>query len=590
MERTGREDSDMQAPQKQLRPNVKRLNSVTKEASKTNPVKEKLKSVLHEKKEPDKAKDENTSIEEKDAPKGLVTLKDLCAEDKQRVANLIKELARVDEEKESALSQLAQQKVSYEDQTRILATEREKMRLEREGVEAQLRECQKLLEKYQKTLKEQQEKKIIENLAERVRTKKTFLGGNTNPVPEVKRPLLHQLPTDVKYNDFAGTDGERLRGAGNQIVVVSSTLPHLAKNERGTSVVSQANPAATMICSRSGEDPVEYKLTSNASDPIISFTDPRKSLMTCPLSQPDLSSTRYSDEEFLPGRCSEPRTGVPSVFSGTRRNQLSAENLGGSVRPPDWTDQRSWNANRNSNHSNNAVENSRYSALGGQKQFGQFEITEAEGNWKILSAESLDDETERLREVLQSQREFLKKQEQELRLLFDAQHLSSAGLGLGTCSYNGRAASVDQRPDISALRPKPLLTAADTVKDSALTEHAPRSISVGTSPLKFETSKKTSSETEVSTNRINDPSIPSNVIHRMESQKQPPLLNETKGDARFPRKKHQTGKSTVRFDDRSTSHRSTGRHRNSRERRIDENDSDSSLEESKIIDELFFVK
>lgn len=30
----------------------------------------------------------------KDVPKRLVTLKDLCLEDKQRVANLIKELAR----------------------------------------------------------------------------------------------------------------------------------------------------------------------------------------------------------------------------------------------------------------------------------------------------------------------------------------------------------------------------------------------------------------------------------------------------------------------------------------------------------------
>lgn len=53
----------MQAPQKQLRPNIKRLNSVTKESSKNNLVKEKLKSVVHEGKEQieaDKAKDENT--------------------------------------------------------------------------------------------------------------------------------------------------------------------------------------------------------------------------------------------------------------------------------------------------------------------------------------------------------------------------------------------------------------------------------------------------------------------------------------------------------------------------------------------------
>lgn len=248
---------------------------------------------------------------------------------------------------------------------------------------------------------------------------------HTDPVTKIKRPLLHQLPTDIKYNHFTGENGENSRGAGNQAIVVPSTLPHLTKSEHGTRIFSQAAP---MTCSHSGGDYIGYKLTSNVSDPVFSFTDSWKSRIPCPLSRPDLSSTRYSDEEVLQERSTEPpRIGVRSIFSGTRDNQSSSENLVGSVIPSELSNQRSWVANHNCNHNcnhsdNNVVDSSRYNALG-VRQLGQFEKAEAEGNRKILSAESLDDERERLREVLQSQREFLKKQEQELRLLFDAQHL-----------------------------------------------------------------------------------------------------------------------------------------------------------------------
>uniref|UniRef100_A0A8B9EXS3 KIAA1328 n=1 Tax=Anser cygnoides TaxID=8845 RepID=A0A8B9EXS3_ANSCY len=66
------------------------------------------------------------------------SLKDLCPEDKRRIANLIKELARVSEEKE--------------------VTE-ERLKAEQESFEKKIRqECQELLSLYQKYLAEQQEK------------------------------------------------------------------------------------------------------------------------------------------------------------------------------------------------------------------------------------------------------------------------------------------------------------------------------------------------------------------------------------------------------------------------------------------------
>lgn len=43
---------------------------------------------------------------------------------------------RLGEEKENAMSQLAQQKAVYEEQTKELAKEKEKMKLDREGLSA----------------------------------------------------------------------------------------------------------------------------------------------------------------------------------------------------------------------------------------------------------------------------------------------------------------------------------------------------------------------------------------------------------------------------------------------------------------------
>ncbi|XP_007486796.2 protein hinderin isoform X1 [Monodelphis domestica] len=86
------------------------------------------------------------------------SLKDLCPEDKRRIANLIKELARVSEEKEVTEERLKAEQESFEKKIRKLEEQNELIIREREALQQQYRECQELLKLYQKYLSEQQEK------------------------------------------------------------------------------------------------------------------------------------------------------------------------------------------------------------------------------------------------------------------------------------------------------------------------------------------------------------------------------------------------------------------------------------------------
>uniref|UniRef100_A0A8C2LFQ0 Expressed sequence AW554918 n=1 Tax=Cricetulus griseus TaxID=10029 RepID=A0A8C2LFQ0_CRIGR len=89
------------------------------------------------------------------------SLKDLCLEDKRRIANLIKELARVSEEKEVTEERLKTEQESFEKKIRQLEEQNELIIKEREDILLKYRECQELLSLYQKYLSEQQEKLTV---------------------------------------------------------------------------------------------------------------------------------------------------------------------------------------------------------------------------------------------------------------------------------------------------------------------------------------------------------------------------------------------------------------------------------------------
>ncbi|KAI5091451.1 protein hinderin [Silurus meridionalis] len=96
--------------------------------------------------------------------KSKASLKDLCPEDKRRIANLIEELAKVSEEKEESVQRLKDEQDTFEkkiqqmeEQNRLIVQERESI-LSYPGLQQQYKECQELLGLYQQYLSQQQEK------------------------------------------------------------------------------------------------------------------------------------------------------------------------------------------------------------------------------------------------------------------------------------------------------------------------------------------------------------------------------------------------------------------------------------------------
>ncbi|XP_073536536.1 protein hinderin isoform X3 [Phyllobates terribilis] len=116
------------------------------------------------------------------------SLKDLCPEDKRRIANLIKELARVSEEKEVTEERLKTEHESFEKKIRHLEEQNNLIATEREALQQQYRECQELLSLYQKYLSEQQEKLSLSVTALSTGT------GRTQQVPKTpRRPTSNEL-------------------------------------------------------------------------------------------------------------------------------------------------------------------------------------------------------------------------------------------------------------------------------------------------------------------------------------------------------------------------------------------------------------
>ncbi|KAI4901489.1 hypothetical protein NFI96_012284, partial [Prochilodus magdalenae] len=104
--------------------------------------------------------------------KSKASLKDLCPEDKRRIANLIEELARVSEEKEESVQRLRDEQETFEKKIQQLEQQNQLIVQERESIlcfclrnarshlclQQQYRECQELLGLYQQYLSQQQEK------------------------------------------------------------------------------------------------------------------------------------------------------------------------------------------------------------------------------------------------------------------------------------------------------------------------------------------------------------------------------------------------------------------------------------------------
>ncbi|XP_010879300.2 protein hinderin isoform X1 [Esox lucius] len=120
--------------------------------------------------------------------KSRASLKDLCPEDKRRIASLIQELARVSEEKEESVQRLRNEQETFERKILQLEQQNQLIVLEREGLQQQYRECQELLGLYQQYLSQQQEKlnQSIAQLSHAHKKAPSSEGGSTKPSKEEK--------------------------------------------------------------------------------------------------------------------------------------------------------------------------------------------------------------------------------------------------------------------------------------------------------------------------------------------------------------------------------------------------------------------
>ncbi|XP_041436608.1 protein hinderin [Xenopus laevis] len=125
------------------------------------------------------------------------SLKDLCPEDKRRIANLIQELARVSEEKEVTEERLKMEQESFEKKIRQLEEQNNLIGTEREALQQQYRECQELLSLYQSYLAEQQKK----------------LHASPRRIEEVRE--VNNQPTAAELNgSYLGSDTSSSRSYG----------------------------------------------------------------------------------------------------------------------------------------------------------------------------------------------------------------------------------------------------------------------------------------------------------------------------------------------------------------------------------------
>ncbi|XP_072020871.1 uncharacterized protein [Amphiura filiformis] len=117
------------------------------------------------------------------------SLKDLRPEDKKRVANLIRELAKAGEEKEVAVEQLQVERLEFEHRMKSLHHQVDDISQEREIVQKQYLQCQKLLADYQKQLAEEQDKVNQMNRIIKSTPKKHCSKQHTSPLPQ---GVLHE--------------------------------------------------------------------------------------------------------------------------------------------------------------------------------------------------------------------------------------------------------------------------------------------------------------------------------------------------------------------------------------------------------------
>ncbi|KAK5872838.1 hypothetical protein PBY51_013500 [Eleginops maclovinus] len=167
--------------------------------------------------------------------KSQVCLKDLCPEDKRRIANLIEELARVSEEKEESVQRLKHEQENFEGKIQKLEQQNVIIVQERESLQQQYRECQELLGLYQQYLSQQQAK-LNQSIAQ------------LSQEPAHSKVLSSEEAANTTSTSRA--NGSLFDGSYLSLPATRAQQPqvHRGSGGGGTAMHSQSNNAASLSC------------------------------------------------------------------------------------------------------------------------------------------------------------------------------------------------------------------------------------------------------------------------------------------------------------------------------------------------------
>ena len=124
------------------------------------------------------------------------SLKDLCSEDKKRITNLIKELAKAGEERKTAVGALHKERLSFKDKENLLIQEQEKLVMERDELREKILEYQFLINQYNKQIRD--EKDVFERAEPREKERLQDASANSRFANESDIHAQLNDPSNIK--------------------------------------------------------------------------------------------------------------------------------------------------------------------------------------------------------------------------------------------------------------------------------------------------------------------------------------------------------------------------------------------------------
>uniref|UniRef100_K1RVH2 Uncharacterized protein n=1 Tax=Magallana gigas TaxID=29159 RepID=K1RVH2_MAGGI len=373
-----------------------------------------------------------------------VSLKDLCAEDKKRVANLIKELAKMGDEKEAVMGQLQTERRQYEKQVVQLVNQQEQILTEREDIQSKLFQCQELLTRYRDQLMEREDQlntSITEMVNKKVGCPRecSYLGqvkgvwdlplegqrgrsGSVDEISDSKR-RSSQRQTENKENQHTGS-----KELHQRYIEAESTKDHLRRpftsmidkeiakrrhtEDGGLSTIVASESSTTTPPRHGGGGRVEY---SDRIPVIQAFRDP---IMSSTQKSTDIRA--YMDEDSPRGEfhCLEPdaspRSSRASFPSNSPRGQRSSSPIGQQTRGNNKVGFKEKLAVGHDELPKHSPQLERAKEGPGNKEFQQKykKLTPTERKQELLrQRETLLEEQNRLRRILMEQEAQLKRKQ-----------------------------------------------------------------------------------------------------------------------------------------------------------------------------------